>query len=59
MCVLPVLLYGSETLTLLAEDSQRIQAFHMTCQRCILGIQWHDFATNLGAQRHNKLSNVL
>ena len=39
-CVLPVLLYGSETWTLLAEDMRRVQAFHVTCQRHILGIQW-------------------
>ena len=58
-CVLPVLLYGSETSTLLAEDSRRVQAFHMTCQRCILGIQWHDFVTNEDVHRHIKLSNVL
>ena len=36
--------------TLLAEDSRRVQAFHMMCQRHILGIQWHDFVTNV--RRH-------
>ena len=38
-CILPALLNGSETWTLLAEDSRRVQAFHMTCQRRSLGIQ--------------------
>ena len=55
-CVLPGLLHGSETWTSLAEDSRRVQAFHMTCQR---GIQWHDFVTNVDVQRGTKLSNVL
>jgi len=36
-CVLAVGLHGAETWTLLKEDSRRLQAFHMTCQRCILG----------------------
>ena len=34
------------------------QALHVTCQRRILGIQWHDFVTNVDVQRR-KLSNVL
>ena len=36
-CVLPVLLYGSETWTLLNEDGRKLQAFHMRCQRQLLG----------------------
>ena len=35
-CVLPILLYGSEIWTLLAEDSRRLQSFHMSCQRMIM-----------------------
>ena len=57
-CVLPVLLYGSETWILLAEDSWRVEAFHVTCQRHILDFQWHDFVTNVYVQRRTKLSNV-
>jgi len=45
-CVLAVGLHGAETRTLLKEDSRRLQAFHMTCQRRILGIRWNDFITN-------------
>ena len=32
-CDLSVMLYGSESWTLLAEDSRRVQSFLMTCQR--------------------------
>ena len=45
--------------TLLAEDNRRVQAFHMTCQRRILGIPWYDFFTNGDVQRCIKLSDVL
>ena len=44
--VLSVLLYGSETWTLRKTDSARLQAFHMTSQRRILGIKWQDHVTN-------------
>jgi hypothetical protein len=44
--VLSVLLYGSETWTLRKTDSARLQAFHMTSQRRILGIKWQDHITN-------------
>jgi len=45
-CALAVGLHGAETWALLKEDSRRLQAFHMTCQRRILGIRWNDFITN-------------
>jgi len=41
-----VLLYGAETWTMLKSDVQKIEAFHMSCQRRILGIRWHDFILN-------------
>jgi len=44
--VLSILLYASETWTLLASDIQAIESFHMKCQRRILGIRWHDFVHN-------------
>ena len=44
--VISVLLYGSETWTLLKADEQRLEAFHMNCQRRILGICWFHFVTN-------------
>ena len=57
-CVLLVLLYGSKTWILLAEDSRRVQAFYMTCHSRILGIQCADYVTKEDVQRHTKLSNV-
>ena len=44
--VLSILLYASETRTLLASDMKTIESFHMKCQRRILGIRWHDFVRN-------------
>jgi len=38
--------YGSEAWTLLQEDLRKLEAFHMRCQRMILGIRWHDFIRN-------------
>ena len=41
-----VLLYASETWTLTVADSKSLDAFHMKCQRRILGISWHQFVRN-------------
>jgi len=41
-----VLLYGAETWTILKYDEHKLEAFHMSCQRRILGIRWNDFVTN-------------
>jgi len=38
-----VLLYGAETWTILKSDEQKLEAFHVSCQRHILGIRWYDF----------------
>jgi len=38
--VLSILLYASETWTLLARDTKAIESFHIKCQRRILGIRW-------------------
>ena len=43
--VISVLLYGSETWTLLKADERRLEAFHMNCQRRILGIRWFHRST--------------
>ena len=45
-CILSILLYGSETWTLLQEDLRKLEVFHMRSQRIILGIRWHDFVRN-------------
>jgi len=44
--VLSVLMYGSETWTMLKSDVTKLQAFDMQNQRCILGIHWFDFIKN-------------
>ena len=36
-CIMPVFLYGSENWILLSADTNSLQAFHMRCQRRILG----------------------
>ena len=45
-CVVSILLYCSETWTLLKSDSDRLQAFHMRCLRQIVGVAWYDHVTN-------------
>ena len=45
-CTLSILLYSSETWTLLQEDLRKLQVFHMRSQHMILGIRWHDFVRN-------------
>jgi len=50
--LLSILLYGSEAWTLLQEDLRKLEAFHMRCQRMILGIRWHDY------QKHTEVANT-
>jgi len=38
--------YASETWTVTVADSKSLDAFHMKCQRRILGISWHQFVRN-------------
>jgi len=53
-----VLLYGAEAWTILKEDERRLQAFHMRCQRRILGIRWYDFVTNAAVSTRTSLPNI-
>jgi len=46
-CVLSSLLDASETWALLKADIEKLEAFHMTNQRRILGILWYEFVTNV------------
>jgi len=46
-CVLQILLHGTDTWTLLADDTRRLQSFHMSCQRQILGAKWQDHVNNV------------
>ena len=45
-CVLSTLLYGSETWTLYAKQTQRLHTFHMRCLRRLLGVTWKDHVSN-------------
>jgi len=46
-CLLSSLLYASETWTLSKADIAKLEAFHMTKQRRILGLFWYEFVTNM------------
>lgn len=45
-CVLPVLLYGCESWCLSATTARRLDAYHRSCLRHILGIRWFHHVTN-------------
>ena len=57
-CILPILLYSSETWTLLACDIRRLESFHMQCQRRILGIRWFDFVRNDNVTKRTGLEPI-
>ena len=57
-CIMPVFLYGSETWTLLSADTSSLQAFHMRCQRRILGIKWQDKVRNSTISERTGLSHI-
>jgi len=42
-----VILYASETWTLLSVDSIALETFYMKCQRQLLRIKWHQFIRNV------------
>jgi len=54
----PSLLHGADTWTILKADGKRLQAFHMQCQCCILGIWWSDFVTNLAVSKKTGLPDI-
>ena len=57
--VVSVLLYASETRTLLAADVKTLEAFHMKCQRQILRIRWQDHVRNDEVAAHTCLRPVM
>jgi hypothetical protein len=57
-CVLSVLLYCSETWTLLKTDAVRLQAFHMRCVRRIMGIWWYQHVTNDIVRERSQLEDI-
>jgi len=48
----------AETWTLLAADLRTLEAFHMRCQRQILGIRWTDHISNATVSSHTGLASV-
>ena len=48
----------SETWTLLKEEGRKRQAFHMRCQRQLLGIRWSDFIINVKVLESTGLSDI-
>ena len=44
--ILSVLLYGCEMWTLLKADKRKLEAFHMSFQRQILGVHWYHIISN-------------
>ena len=57
-CVLSILLYFSETWTLLKAATNRLQAFHMRCLRRILGVRWQDHVTNLEVKACSRSEDI-
>jgi len=58
LCVLSSLLYASETWTLLKADIMKLEAFHMTNQRRILGILWYEFVTYVEVATLSQLPSI-
>ena len=56
--VMSVLLYSAETWTLLVEDIQKLEAFHMRCQRQILNVHWWDHVTNASVLEQTGLTTI-
>jgi len=56
--VLSSLLYASEKQTLLKADIAKLEAFHMTNQRLILGIFWYKFVTNMEVATLSQLPSI-
>jgi len=56
---LPVLLYGSETLTIKASDARRITAAEMKYMRRTVGYTWTDYETNAQIAKALKITQIL
>jgi len=57
-CVLSSLLYAFETWTLLKAHIAKLEAFHMTNQRQILGIFWYEFFMNVEVDTLSQLPSI-
>ena len=56
---LPVLLYGSETWTIIARDARRITAAEMKYMRRTAGYIWTDYKTNAKIANELKITPIL
>jgi len=56
---LPVLLYGSETLTIKAWDARRITAAKIKYMRITAGYTWADYKTNSHVAKELEITPVL
>ena len=56
--IVPVPLHASETLTLSKADSARLKAFHMRCQRQILGVHWYNKRRNTEIAEQTGLEHI-
>ncbi|CAH1266354.1 Hypp3340 [Branchiostoma lanceolatum] len=45
--VITTLLYGAETWVLYRKQVRLLERFHQRCLRCIMGIKWQDYVTNI------------
>jgi len=57
-CNFPVLLYGSESWTLLTSDISHLEAFEMHCQKQILRVRWQDMVQNTAISEKTGLPSV-
>ena len=56
--IVPILLYASETWTSTKADLSHLQAFHMRCQRRILGVRWFHKVKNADIARQTGLPHI-
>jgi len=56
--VLSVLLYATDTWTLLSADVRTLDAFHQKCPRQLLGIRWYDRVRNDEVLRRTGLTSL-
>jgi len=57
-CIVLVLLYGSESWTLLSSDISHLEASNMRCQRRILRVTWQDMVRNTAITEKTGLQSV-
>jgi len=51
-------LYASGTSTVKKLDLAHLQAFHMRCQRRILGVRWQDYVTNKAIHKRTSQPHI-